>query len=80
MEDDPLLKNSYLKRTAFMSYFDLVNQMYSYENSLFELYRSKATYKVNAVMRKNILRVTISNKSSSKTREYKRRDSERPVN
>ncbi|XP_037827971.1 dynein heavy chain 10, axonemal-like, partial [Lucilia sericata] len=64
MENEPNLKNSYLKRSAFKSYFELVNKMYTYENSLFERYCSQATYMVNVVMRKNILTIQICNKDT----------------
>ncbi|KAI8122976.1 axonemal, Dynein heavy chain 10 [Lucilia cuprina] len=64
MENEPNLKNSYLKRSAFKSYFELVNKMYTYENSLFEKYCSQATYMVNVVMRKNILTIQICNKDT----------------
>ncbi|TMW41198.1 hypothetical protein DOY81_013722, partial [Sarcophaga bullata] len=63
-ENEPNLKNSYLKRSAFKSYFELVNTMYAYENSLFEQYCSEATYIVNVVMRKNILTIQICNKDT----------------
>ncbi|XP_058981464.1 dynein axonemal heavy chain 10-like [Musca domestica] len=59
MEDEPNLKNSYLKRSAFKSYFELVNKMHIYENNLFEKYCSEATYMVNGLMRKNILKIQI---------------------
>uniref|UniRef100_A0A1A9ZFQ5 Dynein heavy chain tail domain-containing protein n=1 Tax=Glossina pallidipes TaxID=7398 RepID=A0A1A9ZFQ5_GLOPL len=64
MENEPSIKNSYLKRTAFKAYFELVKKMYTFENSLFERYSTRATYVVNAIMRKNILRVEISNKDT----------------
>uniref|UniRef100_A0A1I8PAD1 Dynein-1, subspecies f n=1 Tax=Stomoxys calcitrans TaxID=35570 RepID=A0A1I8PAD1_STOCA len=59
MENEPNLSNSYLKRSAFKSYFELVNKMHIYENNLFEKYCSQATYMVNGLMRKNILKIQI---------------------
>uniref|UniRef100_A0A1A9X2L6 Dynein heavy chain tail domain-containing protein n=1 Tax=Glossina brevipalpis TaxID=37001 RepID=A0A1A9X2L6_9MUSC len=66
MDHEPTIKNSYLKRTAFKAYFELVKKMYTFENNLFERYSSRATYVVNALMRKNVLRVEISNKDTCK--------------
>lgn len=66
MENEPNLKNSYLKRSAFKSYFELVHKMHAYENSLFEKYCSQATYMVNVVMKRSILAIEIFNKETSK--------------
>ncbi|KAM7359342.1 dynein heavy chain at 89D isoform 2-T2 [Cochliomyia hominivorax] len=64
MENDRNLQNSYLKRSAFKSYFELINKMCIYEKSLFETYCSQATYLVNVIMRKNILTIQICNKDT----------------
>lgn len=66
MENEPNLTNSYLKSSAFKSYFELVNKMHNYENALFERYCSQATYMINVVMRKNILAIRICNKDTCK--------------
>lgn len=70
MENEPTLKNSYLKRNAFKTYFELVNKMFTYEKELHRIYSTKATYLVNAVMHKNILTMQISNKETCKLRYH----------
>ncbi|XP_017478046.1 PREDICTED: dynein heavy chain 10, axonemal [Rhagoletis zephyria] len=61
MADEPNLKNSYVKRSAFKQYFELVNKMYLFEKDMFDKYTAKGTYMVNAVFRKNILCIRIKN-------------------
>lgn len=61
MADEPNLKNSYVKRSAFKQYFELVNKMYLFEKEMFDRYSAKGTYMVNAVFRQNILCIRIYN-------------------
>ncbi|CAD6994110.1 unnamed protein product [Ceratitis capitata] len=61
MADEPNLKNSYVKRSAFKQYFELVNKMYLFEKEMFDRYTAKGTYMVNAVFRQNILCIRICN-------------------
>ncbi|XP_011184312.3 dynein axonemal heavy chain 10 [Zeugodacus cucurbitae] len=61
MADEPNLKNSYVKRSAFKQYFELVNKMYLFEKEMFDRYSAKGTYMVNAVFRQNILCIRICN-------------------
>lgn len=59
LQDDPMLKNSYLRKNAFKQYFELVNNMFVYENELFDKYLAKATYMANVEVRKNILSMEV---------------------
>lgn len=58
---DSALEKSYLKRTAFSQYFSLVQDMRDYEKGHFEKFTSKATYNINSVMKRNILKLEFSN-------------------
>lgn len=54
---DPALERSYLKRTAFSQYFSLVQDMRDYEKEHFEKFSTKATFIINSVMKRNILKL-----------------------
>ncbi|XP_055846772.1 dynein axonemal heavy chain 10 isoform X2 [Episyrphus balteatus] len=67
LENSPHLKNSYLKRSTFKQYYELVNQMFLYEQDIFDKFTKQSTYNVNAVMRNNILSIEICNIDSLKS-------------
>lgn len=59
LEDDPALKNSFLKRSAFKQYFELMTMLYQFEKMLFERFMQNATFIVNHTNRSNILQIQI---------------------
>lgn len=60
VEDDPALKNSHLKRTAFAQYFSLVNDMQQYEKDNFNKFQNEATFVVNNCLNRHILKLEFS--------------------
>lgn len=60
VEDDPALKNSHLKRTAFAQYFSLVNDMQQYEKDNFNNFQNEATFAVNNCLNRHILKLEFS--------------------
>ncbi|XP_055909296.1 LOW QUALITY PROTEIN: dynein axonemal heavy chain 10 [Eupeodes corollae] len=66
IENAPILKNSYLKRSTFKQYYELVNQMFLFEQDIYDTYTQKTTYNVNSVMRNNILLIEIFNAETVK--------------
>ncbi|SPP80284.1 dynein heavy chain 10, axonemal [Drosophila guanche] len=64
VEDDPALKNSFLKRSSFKQYFELMTTMYQFEKVLFESFVQSATYLVNHTNRSHILAIRICNTST----------------
>lgn len=60
VEDDPALKNSHLKRTAFAQYFSLVNDMQQYEKDNFNTFQAEATFVVNNCLNRHILKLEFS--------------------
>ncbi|EDV92648.1 GH18884 [Drosophila grimshawi] len=59
VEEDPAMVNSFLKRSAFKQYFELMTVMYQFEKVLFEKYMQNATFIVNHTNRSSILRIQI---------------------
>ncbi|XP_017847923.1 dynein heavy chain 10, axonemal [Drosophila busckii] len=59
VEDDPALKNSFLKRSAFKQYFELMTVFFQFEKILFEKYMQNSTFIVNHTNRANILSIEI---------------------
>lgn len=68
LEDDPALKNSFLKRSAFKQYFEVMTRLYQFEKMLFERFMQNATFIVNHTNRSNILQIQI---CKEETREYR---------
>ncbi|XP_030371764.1 dynein heavy chain 10, axonemal [Scaptodrosophila lebanonensis] len=61
VDDDPALKHSFLKRSAFKQYFELMTKMFQFEKGLFEKYLQTATFLINHSNRSNILSLHICN-------------------
>ncbi|XP_064550918.1 dynein axonemal heavy chain 10 [Drosophila montana] len=59
VEDDPAMQNSFLKRSAFKQYFELMTVMYQFEKILFEKYMQNATFIINHTNRSCILHIQI---------------------
>ncbi|KAH8417458.1 hypothetical protein KR222_000260 [Zaprionus bogoriensis] len=59
LEDDPAMMNSFLKRSAFKQYFELMTVLFQFEKMLFERYMQNATFMVNHTNRSNILQIQI---------------------
>ncbi|KAH8257767.1 hypothetical protein KR038_000855 [Drosophila bunnanda] len=59
VEDEPAIANSFLKRTSFKQYFELMTTMFQFEKILFENFIQNATYLVNTTNRSNILTIGI---------------------
>ncbi|KAH8382819.1 hypothetical protein KR009_005420 [Drosophila setifemur] len=59
VEDEPAIKNSFLKRTSFKQYFELMTVMFQFEKVLFDNFIQNATFLVNHTNRSNILSITI---------------------
>lgn len=66
VEDDPALANSYLKRTAFSQYFHLANDMNNYEKENYDDFLHHATFTVNSVLKKHILKLEMTSESDGK--------------
>lgn len=67
VEDDPAMKNSFLKRSAFKQYFELMTVMFQFEKILFEKFIQNSTFIVNHTNRSNILSIEI---CVDETRKY----------
>ncbi|KAH8295402.1 hypothetical protein KR018_010894 [Drosophila ironensis] len=59
VEDEPAIKNSFLKRTSFKQYFELMTVMFQFEKVLFENFIQNATFLVNHTNRSNILSIRL---------------------
>lgn len=59
VEDDPAMQNSFLKRSAFKQYFELMTTMFQFEKVLFEKYMQNSTFMINHTNRSNILSIQI---------------------
>jgi len=69
VEDEPAIKNSFLKRSSFKQYFELMTVMFQFEKVLFENFIQNATYLVNTTNRSNVLRIRICKESTSRAYE-----------
>lgn len=58
VEDDPALRDSYLKRTAFSQYFALAKEMSDYEQQQFERFVASAVKVVNRQLGSNIVKLS----------------------
>ncbi|KAL7729890.1 hypothetical protein ACLKA6_014739 [Drosophila palustris] len=59
LENDPAMANSFLKRSAFKQYFELMTVLFQFEKMLFEKYMQNATFIINHTNRSNILNIQI---------------------
>ncbi|KAH8358423.1 hypothetical protein KR093_000053 [Drosophila rubida] len=59
LENDPAMANSFLKRSAFKQYFELMTVLFQFEKMLFEKYMQNATFTINHTNRSNILNIQI---------------------
>lgn len=66
VEDEPAIKNSFLKRSSFKQYFELMTVMFQFEKVLFENFIQNATFLVNHTNRSNILTVRICKPETSR--------------
>lgn len=66
LEDEPELKNSYLKRTAFSQYFTLAHEMTDFEKKHFQNYLDEGVGVVNGVMNRHLLKLSVCSKHRGK--------------
>lgn len=66
VEDDPAMQNSFLKRSAFKQYFELMTVMYQFEKILFEKYMQNSTFIINHTNRSYILNIQICKEETSR--------------
>lgn len=59
LEDDPALKNSYLKRTAFSQYFTLAHEMKDFEKKHFQDFLDNGVKVVNGVLTEHLLKLSV---------------------
>lgn len=62
LEDEPSLKNSYLKRTAFSQYFTLAHEMMDFEKKHFQDFLDDGVKVVNGILNQNLLKLSVCGK------------------